>query len=65
MLTLRELVQRKARVLRNSQQARKSLYRLFEDPDSIDEKLVYSQFKIVPPVLPSVSASTRSSSRPI
>ena len=47
MLTLRELIERKARLLAKSPQARKSLQRFFEDPDKIDDELVYSQFKTV------------------
>lgn len=47
MLNLREIIERKGRLLAKSPQARKTLLRFFEDPDTIDQDLVYSQFKMV------------------
>jgi hypothetical protein len=47
MLNLRDIIERKGRLLAKSPQTRKTLLRFFEDPDSIDENLVYSQFKMV------------------
>jgi hypothetical protein len=47
MLNLRDVIERKARLLAKSPQARKPLQRYFEDPDSVDQDVVYNQFKMV------------------
>lgn len=47
MLILRDMVERKARVLRNNPQVRKQLIRYLEDPDRMDEDIVYAEFKTV------------------
>lgn len=58
MLNLRDIIERKGRLLAKSPQARKSLQRFFEDPDSLDQDLVYSQFKMVHMRICSLSANT-------
>lgn len=60
MLILRDLVERRARVLKNSPQVRKVLLKYLEDPDRMDDELVYTQFKTV--LLPSCSASANTAS---
>ncbi len=47
MLNLREVIERKARILAKSPQAKKTLQRYFEDPDIVDQDIVYNQFKMV------------------
>lgn len=58
MLNLRDIIERKGRLLAKSPQARKNLLRFFEDPDSLDQDLVYNQFKMVQMKRCSRSAST-------
>lgn len=58
MLILRDLVERKARVLRNNPLIRKPLLKYLEDPDFMDDDVVYNQFKTVSLALRSASAST-------
>jgi hypothetical protein len=51
---LKDILERKARVLRNNTFLKRNLLKYLEDPDLIDHSLVYSQFKRVPAVLFSV-----------
>lgn len=47
MIIAKEILVRKSKVLAKSLASRKSLLRLLEDPDSINDELVYNQFKSV------------------
>jgi hypothetical protein len=51
MLILKESVERKGRVLKNNAYMRKNLLRFVEDPDVINDEVVYIQFKTVLPIL--------------
>lgn len=47
MLILRETVERKGKVLKNNQFMRPNFQRFVEDPDVINDDIVYIQFKTV------------------
>lgn len=65
MLILKESVERKGRVLKNNPYMRKNLLRFVEDPDVINDEVVYVQFKTVLPLISSALANTQNTSRKI
>lgn len=47
MLMLRDIVEKNAKVIKKRPQLRKPFLKYLEDPDMMDEEVVYSQFKKV------------------
>ena len=48
MIMLKDILERKAKVLKNNSFLKRNLIKYLDDPDFIDHSLVYSQFKRVP-----------------
>lgn len=47
MLTIKDILERKVKVLKNNKFLKPSLIKYLEEPDSIDKKSLYNQFKAV------------------